>query len=117
MRIRFTLLVAVVALAGTGGPAFAHEEIAPPTLPDGADRRSSASPPPTRRRSDLVKIVLRAPTGLALGEATRSPAGWSAAATDTAITWTGGAVKPHTFETFGIRGRTPLTSPGPWPSR
>lgn len=101
MRIRFTLLVAVVALVRTSAPAFAHEEIAPPSFPTGRPAFLNLTAA-NEASVDLVRIVLRASAGLAFGEATRSPAGWSAAATDTAITWTGGAVKPHTFETWGF---------------
>jgi hypothetical protein len=103
MRIRSTLAAAAVALAvvATAAPALAHEEINPKTVPTGQPAFLTLTAA-NEASVDLVRIVLRAPAGLAFGEATRSPAGWSAAATDDSITWTGGAMKPHTFESWGF---------------
>ena len=103
MRIRSTLAAAVAALAAvaTAAPALAHEEINPKTVPTGQPAFLTLTAA-NEASVDLVRIVLRAPAGLAFGEATRSPAGWSAAGTDDSITWTGGAVKPHTFESWGF---------------
>jgi hypothetical protein len=103
MHIRPVVAAALVAaaLVGSAGPARAHEEISPTTFPIGratfltliAANESS---------SDVVKIALRAPSGLAFGTTTRSPAGWTAAVSGTTITWTGGAQKPGTFEAYGF---------------
>jgi hypothetical protein len=103
MRIRSTLAAAAAALAvvATAAPALAHEEINPKTVTTGQPAFLTLTAA-NEASVDLVRIVLRAPAGLAFGEATRSPAGWSAAATDDSITWTGGAVKPHTFESWGF---------------
>ena len=103
MRLRsaFVTTVATLAAFAPAGAASAHEEINPKTFPTG--RAAFLTLTAANEASvDLVRIVLRAPAGLAFGEATRSPAGWSAAATANTITWTGGAVKPHTFESFGF---------------
>ena len=54
------------------------------------------------KQVDLTKMTLTAPQGLAFGAATREPAGWTANKTDTVITWSGGAVKPDRFETWGF---------------
>jgi hypothetical protein len=101
MRTRSAVVALVVTLtAGLAAPAFAHEEISPKTFPTGQPTfltLTAANEAPT----NLVKLVLHAPAGLAFGEATRSPAGWSVSGTDDTLTWTGGAVRPHTFETFG----------------
>jgi len=103
MRLRSTLAAAVAAVAvvATAAPASAHEEINPKTVPTGKPAFLTLTAA-NEASVDLVRMVLRAPAGLAFGEATRSPAGWSAAATDDSITWTGGAVKPHTFESWGF---------------
>ncbi|MEW6477771.1 MAG: hypothetical protein AB1679_36460 [Actinomycetota bacterium] len=108
MRTRCTRVVAVVAAlaALTAGPALAHEEITPNTIPVGraafltltAANESSA---------DLVRIVLRAPAGVSLGAATRSPAGWSASRSGDSVTWTGGALKPQAFESWGFEVEGP----------
>jgi hypothetical protein len=103
MRLRSTLVTAMAALtvAATAAPALAHEEINPKTFPSGQPTFLTLTAA-NEASADLVRIVLRAPGGLAFGEATRSPAGWSAAGTDDTITWTGGAVKPHAFESWGF---------------
>jgi hypothetical protein len=51
--------------------------------------------------ADLNKVTLTAPAGTDFGEATQSPAGWTANATPRVVTWTGGAVKHAGFEEWG----------------
>jgi hypothetical protein len=103
MLIRPVVAAALAAASwlAAAAPAGAHEEISPPTFPVGratfltliaANESSSA----------LVKIALRAPPGLAFGTTTRSPAGWTAAVSGNSITWTGGALEPGRFETYGF---------------
>ena len=103
MRLRFPFVAAIatLALVAIAAPALAHEEINPKTFPTGQPTFLTLTAA-NEASADLVRIVLRAPAGLAFGEATRSPAGWSAAATDGTITWTGGAVKHDNFETWGF---------------
>jgi hypothetical protein len=103
MRLRsvFVTTVATLGAFAPAGAASAHEEINPKTFPTGQAAFLTLTAA-NEASVDLIRIVLRAPAGLAFGEATRSPAGWSAATTDNTITWTGGAVKPHTFESFGF---------------
>ena len=103
MRLRSTLVVAAATLAvvATAVPSSAHEEINPKTVPTGQAAFLTLTAA-NEASVDLVRIVLRAPAGLAFGEATRSPVGWSATTTGDTITWTGGAVKPHTFESWGF---------------
>lgn len=103
MHLRSTLVavVATLAVLAMAGSASAHEEITPKTFPAG-QAAFLALTAANEASVDLVRIVLRAPAGLGFGEATRSPAGWSATATDNTVTWTGGAVKPHTFESWGF---------------
>src|SRR5712692_2589583 len=104
MRIRSAPVVAVVAVlavvAGAAAPAFAHEELNPKTFPTGQPTFFTLSAA-NEASANLVRIVLHAPTGLAFGATTRSPAGWSVTRTDDTITWTGGAVKPDSFDTWG----------------
>jgi hypothetical protein len=104
MRIRSAVVAAATvvaaAVSGLAAPAFAHEEINPKTFPTGQPTFFTLTAA-NEEKADLVKIVLNAPAGVAFGETTRSPAGWSVNRTDSTITWTGGAVKPDTFETWG----------------
>jgi len=104
MRIRSAVGVAATvvaaAVSGLAAPAFAHEEINPKTFPTGQPTFFTLTAA-NEEKADLVKIVLNAPAGVAFGDTTRSPAGWSVNRTDSTITWTGGAVKPDTFETWG----------------
>jgi len=104
MRTRSLPVVSVVAtlvaVAGAAAPALAHEEINPKTFPTGQPTFFTLSAA-NEETANLVKIVLHAPAGLAFGETTRSPTGWTVARTDDTITWTGGALKPDTFDTWG----------------
>lgn len=104
MQLRSTFVAAVATLAAvlaSAGPASAHEEISPKTFPTGQATFLTLTVA-NEASVDLVRVALRAPGGVAFAEATRSPAGWAAAATDDTVTWTGGAVKPHTFESWGF---------------
>ena len=104
MHRRSPVIAAIAALAVvlvSAGPASAHEEINPKTFPTGQATFLTLSVA-NEASVDLVRVALRGPAGVAFGEATRSPAGWSAATTDGTVTWTGGAVKPHTFESWGF---------------
>ena len=103
LRIRSALVVAVMAAAAVVAPAAAasaHEEINPKTFPTGQPTFFTLTAA-NEESANLVKVVLHAPAGVAFGTTTRSPAGWSVARTDDTITWTGGAVKPATFELWG----------------
>ena len=104
MHLHPTVVPAVAMLAAVlvwARPASAHEEINPRTFPTGQATFLTLTVA-NEASVDLVRVGLRGPAGVVFGEATRSPAGWSAAATDDAVTWTGGAVKPHTFESWGF---------------
>src|ERR1044071_8924419 len=92
LRSVFVSALAALGVIATAAPALAHEEINPKTFPTGQPTFLTLTAA-NEATADLIKIVLRAPAGLGFGEATRSPAGWSAASTDDTITWTGGAVK------------------------
>jgi uncharacterized protein YcnI len=104
MRLRPTVVATVAMLAAvlvSAGTASAHEEISPKTFPTGQATFFTLTVA-NEASVDLVRVALRAPAGVAFAEATRSPTGWAAAATDDTVTWTGGAVKPHTFESWGF---------------
>ena len=104
MRLRSTLAVAALAtlaVVATAAPATAHDEITPKTVPTGQSAFLTLSAA-NEASVDLVRIVLRAPAGLNFGKSTRSPAGWTAATTSNTVTWTGGAVKPASFESWGF---------------
>src|SRR2546423_1478601 len=101
MRSTFVVTIALLAIAATGAPAWAHEEINPKTFPSGQPTFLTLTAA-NEASADLVRIVLKGPAGLAFGEATRSPVGWSAAKADDTITWTGGAVKHDTLESWGF---------------
>jgi hypothetical protein len=98
--------IAAAATAATtvfvlASPAWAHEEINPKVVATGAPVFLSLTAA-NEASADLTKIVLTAPRGIAFGEATRSPAGWTADHTATTLTWSGGKIAPETFETFGF---------------
>ena len=104
MHLRRSVVATVAMLAAvlvSARPASAHEEISPTTFPTGQATFLTLTVA-NEASVDLVRVALRGPAGVAFGEATRSPAGWSAAATDVTVTWTGGAVKPHTYESWGF---------------
>jgi len=104
MHLRSTFVAAIATLAvvlASAAPASAHEEISPKTFPTGQATFLTLTVA-NEASVDLVRVALRAPAGVAFAEATRSPAGWAAAATDDTVTWTGGAVKPHMFESWGF---------------
>jgi uncharacterized protein YcnI len=100
VRKTVVILAAVAGVLALATPAFAHEEINPKQFPTGTPTFFSLSAA-NEKNVDLTKLTLTAPSGVHFGEATRSPAGWSANRTDTAITWSGGAVKPANFEQWG----------------
>jgi len=100
VRKTVVILAAVAGVLALATPAFAHEEINPKQFPTGTPTFFSLSAA-NEKNVDLTKITLTAPSGVHFGEATRSPAGWTANRTDTAITWSGGAVKPANFEQWG----------------
>jgi len=89
-----------VALVAVPTAAFAHEEINPNIIVTGKPTFFTLSAA-NEKKVDLVKVTLAAPAGTNFGEATRSPAGWTANRGDTQIVWTGGAVKPDGFEQWG----------------
>jgi hypothetical protein len=103
MRLRSVVAAGALVfafVAGFAAPVLAHEEINPKTFPTGQPTFFSLMAA-NEQSANLVKIVLHAPAGVAFGETTRSPAGWTVARTDDTITWTGGAVKPDTFDSWG----------------
>jgi uncharacterized protein YcnI len=97
---RLVLLALVVAWVGVG-PAWAHEEITPSTVPVGKPVFLTITAA-NEKQVRLTKLSLGAPRGLAFGQTTRSPAGWTVSRTDTAVVWTGGSVDPDHFESFGF---------------
>ena len=92
------VLAAVLLMAA---PAWAHEEINPSTIPTGKPVFFSLNAA-NEKTVDLTQITLTAPSGLAFGEATRSPAGWKANRSEEVITWSGGAVAPAQFDQWGF---------------
>lgn len=99
--MRRSLLFAVALVVALAAPAAAHEEITPAVVPVGRPVFLSIGAA-NEKRVNLTTLTLTAPPGVAFGEATRDPSGWKGARTGTAITWTGGAVEPGHFETFGF---------------
>ena len=110
MRRSIALGLALVALAGAG-PAWAHQEISPASVPVGRPAFLMLSAA-NEKRVDLTSVTLTPPSGQQFGHATRDPAGWTAALTHTRIQWTGGAVRPDRFEQFGFDVE-PIGQPGP----
>jgi hypothetical protein len=98
---RFLPVLALAAVLLMAAPAWAHEEINPSTIPTGTPVFFSLNAA-NEKTVDLTRITLTAPSGLAFGEATRSPAGWKVDRTEEVITWTGAAVAPEQFEQWGF---------------
>src|SRR5205814_1451958 len=98
-RVLFAIAAAAVLLSAA--PAWAHEEINPKTLPTGTPTFFTLSAA-NEKKVDLVKLVLTAPSGVPLGEATNAPPGWTASKTNTAVTWAGGKVAPGDFGQWGF---------------
>ena len=94
-------LMAAAVVLTLAAPAWAHEEINPKTVSTGSPVFLTLTAA-NEAKSDLTKVVLTAPKGIAFGEATRAPSGWAADRTDTTITWSGGKVAPDNFENFGF---------------
>ena len=102
MRRLLALAAVALALVASAVPAWAHEEISPYSVPTGRPAYLVLSVA-NEKRVDLTKLTVTAPTGGLFGHATRDPAGWTSTPTGhTAVTWTGGAVKPSRFEQFGF---------------
>jgi len=113
-RIRSIAAVGAVTaaiVAGLAAPALAHEEVNPKTFPTGQPTFFTLTAA-NEKEDPLTSIVLHAPAGLPLGEATRSPAGWTSTRTANTITWKGGSVKPEGFETWGFE-TDGVDQPGP----
>lgn len=100
-RLAVATLAATVTVLAMAAPASAHEEIVPGTVRTGTPTFLTLGAA-NEMASDLTRITLEAPPGLALGTATREPVGWTANRTDAAVTWSGGAVKPQHFEQWGF---------------
>lgn len=93
-----------VALAGLAlawaGPAGAHEEINPATVPTGKPMFLTFNAA-NEKTVDLTSLRLIAPKELEFGAATREAPGWTVAKSSAAITWTG-ALKPNKFDSWGF---------------
>ena len=94
MRGLVTLSGTVTLSLAVAGPAWAHEEITPASVPTGTPVFFNLSAA-NEKQVDLTKVTLTAPAGLGLGPTTKEPAGWARAATSTDIAWTGGAINGH----------------------
>jgi hypothetical protein len=99
-RAASAVLVAAAALVGAG-PAWGHEEISPSTIPIGKPVFFILSAA-NESKADLTKVALAAPRDVSFGDTTKEPPGWTVNRSDTAITWSGGAVKPDRFEQWGF---------------
>jgi len=93
--------VIALALVAGAGPASAHEEISPQSVPTGRPAYLILSVA-NEKRVDLTRVTVNAPTGGQFGHATRDPEGWTSTLSHTTATFTGGAVKPTRFEQFGF---------------
>ena len=101
MMRRGLVLLTVGLVLATAAPAWAHEEINPKTVQTGKPTFLTLTAA-NEKKVDLTKVTLAAPQGLPFGATTQEPAGWSVDKTEAQLTWTGGAVKPDTFESWGF---------------
>jgi len=112
MKKTFCIASVVAALVVmTAGAAAAHEEINPSNPQTGRPTFLTLSVA-NEKESDLVSVSLIAPKGVAFGETTRAPAGWSVKRTEDKITWSGGKVASESFEDFGFEVEE-FPQPGP----
>src|SRR3954463_16537022 len=93
--------VLAVALVLTASPAWAHEEISPPTVQTGKPTFLTLTAA-NEKSAALNRVSISAPSGTPFGEATRSSSGWKVDRSETTITWTGGSVAPEAFDTWGF---------------
>ena len=100
VRKTAVLLAVVAGMLALAAPAFAHEEINPKQFPTGTPTFFTLSTA-NETKADLTKVALTSPKGVSFGSTTKSPPGWTADASDSVITWAGGAVKPDQFEQWG----------------
>jgi hypothetical protein len=100
MRRAIVFIAAVAIVLAAAGSAWAHEEITPKTFPTGQPTFFTLTAA-NEQKADLTKVTLAAPAQAPFGGTTHEPAGWTVNRTDKVITWTGGAVKPDTFEQWG----------------
>jgi hypothetical protein len=96
---KLTVVLGAVALLAVATPAWAHEEINPRTFPTGKPTFFTLTAA-NEQKVDLTKVTLTAPSGVAFGETTKEPPGWTVTKADDQITWSG-AVKPDQFESWG----------------
>lgn len=113
MRLRVALVAAASAVltAAATAPASAHEELTPKTFPVG-EATFLALTVANESTNDLVRLALQAPTGVGLGSSARTPEGWTRTSSAGVVTWSGGPVRPDTFEIFGFE-LAPVDQPGP----
>ena len=104
-RLPVALALAVAAVAWAG-PAVAHEEITPGTVPTGRPAFLIFSAA-NERQVAATSVTLTAPAGLTLGSVTKEPAGWTVERAGGAVTWSGGTVAAGKFEQWGIELEEP----------
>jgi uncharacterized protein YcnI len=101
MKKALVSLLAAATVLMTAAPAWAHEEINPPTVSTGKPTFFSLSAA-NEKQIALTQVTLHGPNGTPFGEATRQPAGWTVERTEDTITWSGGSVAPASFEQWGF---------------
>jgi opacity protein-like surface antigen len=101
MKKPLAAAVLAVAVVVTASPAWAHEEISPPTVQTGKPTFLTLTAA-NERSAALTRITLVAAAGTPFGEATRAPTGWTANASKDTITWSGGSVAHGAFESWGF---------------
>ncbi|MEY2568500.1 MAG: hypothetical protein QOE35_3029 [Actinomycetota bacterium] len=101
MKKTLTGALLTVALVLAASPAWAHEEISPPTAQTGKPTFFTLSAA-NEKAVALNRVTITAPTGTPFGTSTHASSGWKVDRTDTSITWTGGSVAPDTFDTWGF---------------
>jgi hypothetical protein len=104
------VLVAALVLI-LASSASAHEEITPATVPTGRPTFLTLSAA-NEQGSDLTRVTLRAPAGVAFGVATQQPQGWAPARSPSTITWSGGTVANSSFGEWGFEIEA-VAQPGP----
>src|SRR5262245_34339768 len=98
-RILATIVVGVAAWVIAAPAGSAHEEITPSTVTVDTPTFLTLTAA-NEAQSDLVNVSLEAPESAPFGETTRAPAGWTAEVSQSKLTFSGGAIKPESFDSF-----------------
>jgi len=113
MRIGWlrVLVLSTCLIVVTSGVAWAHVEVGPEEAPAGEFQRFVVSAPTERDDVPTTEVRVEVPEGFTVGGVQPVPS-WEAEFEEdggvvTAITWSGGEIRPREFQEFPFSARTP----------